>query len=163
MTLDPRWNEHFVIELNEWANISVHVFDWDRYFKNDFMGCAPIDLTSLSKSPSDVTLKLEDDDTEEDLGYLHLTLALRPIEGRNVDLTEVCHALHAKLNVLACTLDGVLANSCLSRTALSSKVSRRHCFHQGWFELSVQVLFLGSLEFWLLGVCFQAKIGYIVV
>nr|XP_026694109.1 multiple C2 and transmembrane domain-containing protein 1-like isoform X2 [Ciona intestinalis] len=72
LTLDPRWDEDFAIEVDMEAHVVLHVYDKDRGFTDDFMGAAEIDLATLTQNPEEINLHLSDESSEEELGYINI-------------------------------------------------------------------------------------------
>uniref|UniRef100_A0A5K3FBL1 Protein kinase C n=2 Tax=Mesocestoides corti TaxID=53468 RepID=A0A5K3FBL1_MESCO len=60
-SLNPRWNETFLIEVNpedESRRLMVELWDWDRASRDDFMGALSFGISEVMKRPVDCWFKL---------------------------------------------------------------------------------------------------------
>jgi len=94
-TLEPKWDEHFTLTLDPYKQqLSVHVYDRDRGFRDDFMGWAIIDTHQLIQE-KEKELKLylrnhksllnlnasgssqeDEDDYAADMGHINLKISI---------------------------------------------------------------------------------------
>ena len=81
-TLNPRWDEEFQISVYLHSDVRIRVYDKDFASKDDFMGEGKVDLYRLSSTVDDfenISIQLEDQKSNEDLGYIHFDAKLIPL------------------------------------------------------------------------------------
>lgn len=54
-TLNPKWNESFEFNIDESVEeFDIHIFDWDRWKTDDYIGDVTVSLSSFNTNPSAV-------------------------------------------------------------------------------------------------------------
>ncbi|KAE9419062.1 hypothetical protein Angca_005104 [Angiostrongylus cantonensis] len=80
--LNPIWDEEFQMLVEDMTSpIVIEVFDYDRFFTDDFMGSAKIDISPVKwfQSVEKIVELFDDALPEEELGTISLTITVLPI------------------------------------------------------------------------------------